>query len=331
MTSIAALGEVEQQREIGAQPHAGFACPTTRARRPAARRPARRTGRSSRASDRARHRSRSSRFAAARKRAIDIALVEQDARRRWIGAQRRLRCPTRSGGSGLRAIRRAAPASPLPPAPRARRRRRRSRRRRPSRRGREMSRSRLHRPRSGSCRHARRHRRRHKAGARRGHAACRARACRGHRRVRRSPWPEDRRAAPTAPTMRMLRGGLDATSSASARRMRARRRSVRHSSRGDCRRPARTRPSLDHEIGGRDAEAVRRTRDQEMPRLRGGAPQRPGAELDRLAGDGRALIGRDGAVSPSTIVDARRRTRRALRRRSAPARCGCPCRDRHGR
>ena len=54
---------------------------------------------------------------------------------------------------------------------------------------------------------------------------------------------------------------------------------------------------LDHEVGRRDAKGFRRPRDKEMARLRGGAPQRPRAQLDRLARNGRALVRRDGAVA----------------------------------
>ncbi len=54
---------------------------------------------------------------------------------------------------------------------------------------------------------------------------------------------------------------------------------------------------LDHEVGRRDAEGLRRPRDKEMARLRGGAPQRPRAQLDRLARNGRALVGRERAVA----------------------------------
>ena len=55
-----------------------------------------------------------------------------------------------------------------------------------------------HRPRSGWCRQRRQRRRRHRVGAPRGRAACRAPARRAHRQVRRSPWPEDRCAAAIA-------------------------------------------------------------------------------------------------------------------------------------
>ena len=53
---------------------------------------------------------------------------------------------------------------------------------------------------------------------------------------------------------------------------------------------------LDQRGRGRDAEVAPLLR-QGNARLRGGAPQRPGAELDRLARDGRTLVRRDGAVA----------------------------------
>ncbi len=49
--------------------------------------------------------------------------------------------------------------------------------------------------------------------------------------------------------------------------------------------------------GAAIAEDVRRTRDKQMARLCGGAPHRPRSELDRLAGNGRALVRRYGAVA----------------------------------
>ena len=130
-------------------------------------------------------------------RGVDVALVDQGPRRRWIGAQRGLdvlqigQCRRRLPGDleprgrldrvflalGDDADEIADPAPPRPV---------------PEYRG-----PRPRRPRSGWCRQRRRHRRRHRAGAPRGREACRVRARRGHRRVRRSPSPADRCAAPT--------------------------------------------------------------------------------------------------------------------------------------
>ena len=54
---------------------------------------------------------------------------------------------------------------------------------------------------------------------------------------------------------------------------------------------------LDDEVFGRKLQPLCGARDQELPRLRGGLAQRHGRDLDRLAGDRRALVGHERGVA----------------------------------
>ena len=131
-------------------------------------------------------------------RGVDVTLVEQDARRRGIGAERLLNIieagKRRHRLPGDVQLRRCLDRVLLALGDDADEIADPHHRNNP---GDIAYRGFIDRDQAGADERARR-RRRHRAGERRGHAACRAPAHRGHRPLRRSPWREDRPAAPIA-------------------------------------------------------------------------------------------------------------------------------------